>query len=469
MESTKNFVEVLEQHIIIQREEFNKRLLPQLQQDYTALASVIKIFRANLLKKGLVYDDPYKYDSRMTEIKVPSTEGFADSERAAVVGSRLTQYQTMLDFLTNSYQFSCSFLTPQRIAALLALNKTFQWSSLNDGAALANTRAMAEICKSMHSVADTLTAGLLRDSLGHLAKLDEQITTILRQLARLHREEYKLVVRKSLPSGLSVTQSDIASPTKLLKTIKNALAEKNNKLPFYNELVMEVLKEDYSSDSEHLQQEVLRSLNVAQKKDVKVNKQADMRPVLITGLRILGTTGNHFETCLVKLTSNQEVLYKSHMTVFTKFLNALRQAFGIEEKKHEVTLSIKDAVTNLQKKEVVVFEDFVANLSRTVRIFKVLASGTSDLQQRLANMSNAKLLEFLNKYIVMCNGYLKTLSGFDDYYKSGDVMLRTKMKGVKIELTTIRNAVIKANQCRAEYNASVEEYTNMKELGLLHA
>ena len=42
------------------------------------------------------------------------------------------------------------------------------------------------------------------------------------------------------------------------------------------------------------------------------------------------------------------------------------------------------------------------------------------------------------------------------------------MKGIKIELTTTRNAVIKANQCRAEYNASIEEYSNMKELGLIH-
>ena len=188
MESTKNFSEELKHHIAVQREEFNKRLLPQLQQDYAALGSVVKILRSNLLKKGLVYDDPYKYDSRMTEIKVPSNEGFADSERAAIVGSRLAQYQTMLDFLTNSYQFNCSFLTPQRIASMLALNKTFQWSALNENSTLANTRAIAEICKSLHSVSDTLTGGLLRDSLGHLAKLDTVINKTLRQLALLHRE-----------------------------------------------------------------------------------------------------------------------------------------------------------------------------------------------------------------------------------------------------------------------------------------
>lgn len=468
MESTKNFSEELEHQIAVQREEFNTRLLPQLQQNYVALGSVVKILRSNLLKKGLVYDDPYKYDSRMTEIKIPSNEGFADSERAAIVGSRLAQYQTMLDFLTNSYQFNCSFLTPQRIASMLALNKTFQWSALNENSTLANTRAIAEICKSLHSVSDTLTGGLLRDSLGHLSRLDTDISKTLRRLARLHREEYKLTIRKSLPADLKVTQADIDSPVKLLKTIKKAVAAKDDKLPFYHDLVMEAIKEDYGPDSAHLQREVLRQLNVTQKEDAKTNKQENMRPVLITGLRILGTTGNHFETCLTKIMFNQEVLYKSRTTIFTKLIEAFRRAFNMEEKKHEITVTIKDPVSNLQKKEIIVLEDFTENLTKTIRVFKTFASSTSDIQQRLTGMSNEQLLELLNKYIVVCNGYLKTLGGLDDYYKSADIILRSKMKGIRIELTTIRNAVIKANQCRAEYNASVEEYSNMKELGLIH-
>ena len=230
MESTKNFSEELAHHIAIQREEFNKHLLPQLQQNYAALGSVVKIFRTNVLKKGLVYDDPYKYDSRMTEIKVPINEGFADSERGTVIGSRLAQYQTMIDFLTNSYQFNCSFLTPQRIAAMVALNKTFQWSALNENSTLPNTRAMSEIYKSLHSVSDSLTGGLLRDSLGHLSRLDTDINKTLRQLARLHREEYKLTVRKNLPPDIQVTQADIDAPIKLLKTIKKSFPENTNSL-----------------------------------------------------------------------------------------------------------------------------------------------------------------------------------------------------------------------------------------------
>ncbi|MEL3907314.1 MAG: hypothetical protein P1P65_09890 [Treponema sp.] len=468
MESTLQFSEELARHIAVQREEFNKHLLPQLQQNYAALGSVVKILRTNLLKKGLVYDDPYKYDSRMTEIKVPDSDVFADSERATVIGSRLAQYQTMIDFLTNSYQFNCSFLTPQRIASILALNKTFQWSALSESSTHANTRSMAEICKSLHSVSDTLTGGLLRDSLGHLSRLDTDINKTLRQLNRLHREDYKLNIRNNLPEDLKVTQADIDTPIKVLKTIKKHLSVKEEKLVFYSDLVMEVLKEDYGQDSAHLQQEVLRQLNVAEKKDTKTNKQENMRPVLITGLRIIGTAGNHFEACLLKIRSNQDILYKARATIFSKLVDAFRKAFNMEEKKHEIVIAIKDPITNVQKKEIIIIEDFDEDLLQKIRIFKSLSAGNSAIQQRLTGMSNEQLLDLLNKYIVLCNSYLKTLGGIDDYYKAVDIVLRAKMKGIKIELTTIRNAVIKANQCRAEYNASVEEYANMKELGMIH-
>lgn len=468
MESTVHFAEELERQIAVQQEEFNKKLLPKVQQNYVALSSVVKILLTNLLKKGLIYDDPYKYDSHMTEIKVPSSEPFAEGERGSVIGSRLAQYQTMLDFLTNSYQFNCSFLTPQRISSILALNKTFQWSSFSESSTHPNTKALAEICKSLHSVSDGLTGGLLRDSLNHLSRLESEITKTLRQLARLHREDYKLNVRKSIPADFKVMPSDIDNPVKALKSIKKYFTAREEKAPFYNDLVLEVLKEDYGPDSQQLQAEVLRTINVIQKQSTEQNKQENMRPVLITGLHIIGTIGVHFEACLSKIMANQELLMKSQTTIFTKFIAALKKAFNIEEKQHEVMILIKDPATNLQKKEIIIIEEFHTDLLQKIRIFKTLASGNAAIQQKIAGMTNEQLLELLNRYIVMSNSYLKTLGGLDDHYKAVSMVLRSKMKGIKIELTTIRNAVIRANQCKAEYNASVEEYAQMKELGIDH-
>ncbi len=47
--------------------------------------------------------------------------------------------------------------------------------------------------------------------------------------------------------------------------------------------------------------------------------------------------------------------------------------------------------------------------------------------------------------------------------------MRAKIKGVKIEVTTITTSVTKANKCRAEYASQLEEQKHMKRLGVARA
>lgn len=465
--NSRDFAAELVKGIAVKREELDRNILPQLQQNYISFISVVKILRENLLKKGLIYDDPYKYDSRMTEIKVPSTEAFAEGERATVIGSRLAQYQTMLEFLINSYQFNYGFLTPRRVSSMVALNKTFQWVVLNDSTANANTRALLEISKSLQSASGTLSVGILRDSLlSSLAKLDNEIHIALNILIRTQREEYKLQVRNAIPDDVSITQSDVDSPAKIIKILKKEVSSKDAKLPFYNDLVLEVLREDYSSDSEYLQKSVLAFFAKTVEKAKKANEPKDVRPMLFNGLKVIGTTAGQFEICLGKIKFNQDVLYKSHTTIFSKFVAALKESLNIAEKKHEIPIIVKDAITNVQKKEVVVMEEFEQDLLQKIRIFKNLSGKNAVVQQKLNSMKNEQLTELLTKYIALSSGYIKTLTGLDEYYRTVDLLLRSKVKGIKIELTTIKNSIIKANQYKAEYTAAMEENAQMQRLGV---
>ena len=55
----------------------------------------------------------------------------------------------------------------------------------------------------------------------------------------------------------------------------------------------------------------------------------------------------------------------------------------------------------------------------------------------------------------------------DTYFKSKATRDdRRKLRGIKIELTTIRNSIVKANQLKHEYTAKKEELEQMKRLGI---
>src|SRR3972149_11446384 len=64
-----------------------------------------QIFYENLynifLRKGLIQEDPYKYDEKISEIDSPSDDAFLESEEQEKINNRLSQYHTRLEFLNN--------------------------------------------------------------------------------------------------------------------------------------------------------------------------------------------------------------------------------------------------------------------------------------------------------------------------------------------------------------------------------
>jgi hypothetical protein len=129
MEQTKSFNDTLFQLILERQQLFDTYLLPKLQEEYRISQSAVKTALTVLIKKGVLHDDPYKYDSKIQDIEIPSDESFAEGEKATTVGRRLSQYEAMLDFLHNYYQFTCDFLTTDRINRLVGLGRAFAWES----------------------------------------------------------------------------------------------------------------------------------------------------------------------------------------------------------------------------------------------------------------------------------------------------------------------------------------------------
>ncbi|TYT78550.1 hypothetical protein [Treponema phagedenis] len=465
MEQNNAYIEQLIAALGKQKVYLDTIVLPEVSKQYSIQITAIKAIRSKLLNRGAIHDDPYKYDSKMTEIELPQTDPFSDKERSMVIGSRLAHYQTMLEFLGNYYQFNSDFLTPRRMAKVVALNKTFMWEEFS-ASTHPNTKSLSEIIQSVSLHSDSLSASLLRDSLRQLTKTAGIITSGLKTLAYYHRETYKLKIRQQALAGMQVSEADLLNPSKIMAAIKKRVSEKMKGFPFYTELVLEVLKEDFSQDSDRLRQEVLRRLETTKKEKEEQVQTKNMRSVLATGLRILGGSANHILFALRKIEFNQDLLIKSRTTLFSKFITALKKAFNIKEKPQEIPILIRDPASQEQRKERLIFDDFKTELIKKIRLFQGMIAPNSPIYEKLSVMANEQLFEILATNISEVNVMLRRLDGLDEYYKTIKPELRSKIKGVKIEITTITNSVIKANQCRAEYSAYIDEIKHMKQLGL---
>ena len=194
MENT--FIQELEGALTRRTEELNTTVLPFAFENYGTQITFVKILRNLLLKKRLIHNDPYKYDSKMTEIEIPDSSPFMKTEAPSILGARLAHYETMLDFLMGYYQFNTNFLTPKRMQKLLALNATFAWSDFSPKSKSQNTVELYEIVAPIFSGTDKVSMTVLRGALSNLATADANITNCLKALLLFYMKKYKLIIRK---------------------------------------------------------------------------------------------------------------------------------------------------------------------------------------------------------------------------------------------------------------------------------
>ena len=242
---------------------FDNVELPKLLEDYRLHFSCLRNIFDNLVKRSLVVPDPYKNDSRITAISLPETSSFADNERSIVLGIRLSQYETMLDYVCNFMKFSVSQLDNGKIKKMLELNNTFSWANLSVNSTRPNTRALAIAMNELKSGVQPIVQSLLKDSVSKTQTAMAEIDSGLKNLADFQRERYKIEIRKKVFANPSFDKEKaFASSGALLGEIKRLFPSCFPGKSFNNELVSELVAEETSPEKEKLQNSLYERLKV---------------------------------------------------------------------------------------------------------------------------------------------------------------------------------------------------------------
>ncbi len=468
MEQSNNFNDTLFQVVMERQKYFDSFLLPKMQEEYRISQSAAKTLRTVLIKKGVLQEDPYKYDSKLSEIEIPSEDPYTETEKAVEIGRRLSRYEAMIDFLNNYYQFSCDFLNTNRINKLVALNRSFTWDSFSPNSGKVNTKGLAELVTNVRNGADPLSLNIINDSLSQLSKSSITITKYLKDLTEFHKERYKLMIRKMVMTGLPITAPTLTTGSgTAIKEIKRAFVTNMKDQPFYTELIEEILKEDFSPDHAVLQQELLARLSTTKQGDKKSAVEESLKPVLLDGIRTIGSAAPQLEVIVSKLQENQHYLLNSEQGFFQKLQRMIRKAFNFPEEEQAMTITCTDPVTQTNKKDTFVLSEFIEDVKRKSRIYNGFTLRSSPAFQKIEAMEEAQILDLLTRNVAELSNLLKQFAGLDEYFKqTAQNETRGHIRGIKVEISAIRNNLVKANQSRAEYASQVEELQQLKKLGI---
>jgi hypothetical protein len=432
------------------------KLKEELRNYHTGFASLYNIY----LKKGLIHEDPYKQEAKIGELEVPSTAAFNETEKTDQLTLRLSAYDNQLDFLVNFYQFSVEFLNLERIKRIVGLVKYIDWVHLSPDSQLPVTKAVEEITTQIKIGADPLTMNVISESLSHLNKSYAPIMGYLKTLTDYQREVYKLDLRNNVTSAMAPAEAA------LLPQVKKKFAQINQGKPFYAELADEVIKEDYSKEGPVLRENVLKNLKVAEAKPKVVKPPVSFKSILLEGVQSLASSVAALSEIAVKLDENQTLLDNKKKSFWEKMRKLMQQMLNKDPDPVVYEVEYIDQIRGIPVREKVNFFSFRSDLERKVKTLGSISlhgGGTAKLEA----MQEEQLTGFLDRNIREVQSLHKILSALDEFFKTEvDRTDREKVKGIKPELATIKNAIIRANSKRHEYNAQKEEEEQLRHLGV---
>jgi hypothetical protein len=416
-----------------------------------------------LLSKGTITADPYKNESKVSELVMPENGILNENNRHDQFSLRLANFDNQLDFIVNFYTLSVDELTQDKIKILIAVVKFIDWLHPTPDSPSQNTQAMSNIITTVRQHPyDPLSAKNFNESLKKLEVATKELTRLLKEFSDYNREAYKFMVREQITAHMSVSEITSAN-------IKKKFPGVFKKKPFYTELIEELVKEDTAPDALLLQKKVLNSLEVegAAEEKAKEKQPVSIKPYLIEGLNAIGSAGTTLDEVLTKVEINHRLFQNKKKTLGEKIKELL--AAILNKESAPITYSGESVDPNRNGsliKEKIPYVQFRDDLEKKSKILRAVAVN-GPAAAKLEGMEEAQLVDLLERNIRDMQVYLRQLAFFDGFFKSEvDAADKDKVKGIKPELSTLKNALSKAASKKHDYLAAQEEAAQFKKLGI---
>ena len=464
-----NFDAELQAALSKKQEWYNSESLQELLNEYRLMHTCVKNLYECFVKKSLIQPDPYRLDKKISEIVVPESSPFSESEIPKVFGARFSDYETMLDFICTYFRFSTENFSIQSVKKLLDLNKVFDWEDLSMNSSRMNTRALAMTINNAKTNSPNVVQSMINDSVAKCTQSSVVISKMLNELGVFLRELFKGGLRKDLFEHPDFDKAKAAESAEAEQAeIRRLYTKVTGKKTMYTDLIAEIVEEDHGPDKERKQAAVLDRLVIKGTSKVEKKKAAgpDTKEMLMQAIMALGAMSPTLTQLHAKLGENFTLLYQKKNTFFNKLMAALRKVFHIAEKERVCNLPVKDAKTGTERIQKINVNDFLTDLSRKERVYNGI--GMKGIEYQKINASNEDaILAFVNKQISEVQSIFVIINSLDAYFKKEvDTEFKVKVKGMQIELSALRNSIINANKKRGEYASFKEEHAQMQKLGL---
>ena len=215
-----------------------------------------------------------------------------------------------------------------------------------------------------------------------------------------------------------------------------------------------------------MQEAILKSIRLVEEKPKAVKQAIHFKATLLEGMQVIGGSTNALTEIAGKIDENGAVLANRKKGFWEKIRLVIRQMMNSEPEEVIYELQYMDITKGLPIKEKISYHQFRSDMDKKIR-FAASLSGQGPVLSKLSAMSEEQIISYLERGIRDLQFLHRTLGALDEFFKSNAAKDdREKIKGIKPELATIKNSIVRANQLRHEYSAQKEEEEQLKRLGV---
>jgi len=452
MEEPARYQEKLDAALETRRQWLEAEHVPRLKDALASFEALFEGAMGMLIRKGLLREDPYHYEQTFSDITIPKDDVLPEFENSDEVSYRLAAYRRQLRYVSTEYPLDLPTLGLARLKRLSSLISYINWLEMGESTKSPTTKAFARVFMKVRMGADTMASQILKDSEVQIVKTTHQIRALLADLMSYSRESWKADIRRVVLPALPQSAAEGRSRREeMLKDIRRVFANRMAGTPWYPSLAEEVVDEELAADADERKAKILASLAVTAPVNPKVTEATDARTILLDAVRLFSRPSEDFATAIVVLEENERLLAESRASGggWLKRLLGTAPAGKTDDRVYKVQYA--DPGVQTPKTETIDFPQFSAEVQKKSSLLAALASGKGPAFRRLAGTSEEQLAGFVDKQLNELALIHRRLGCLNTMLQARVMQEKKTARGIKIELLTIKNAIVKANQRRHQY------------------
>jgi len=457
MEGSVGFLDRLSEALVTRAKWLETMQITKLRDAMISYQSLFEGVMAMLIRKGLLREDPYNYEQAFTEIVLPSDETLPEFENSDELSFRLAAFRRQLRYVSTEYPMQLSDLGLARLKRVTSLVAYVNWLEFGEGSKSPTTKAFARAFMKVRMGSDTMASQILKDSETQIVRTMQGIRALIAELVAYQREVWKAELRaKVLPSLGLVSGETRMQREEAQRAVRRGFAHSMADKPWYPALADEVIDEEIADDGEKRRDKVLTSLVVTATVKEKPSNAPEGRTILKDAVRMLGRPHEELATALAILEENERVLLEGRPTGGGWLKRILGVGGPTQAPDRQYKVQFAEPGTATPKTETVDFPKLLEEVEKKSSFLATLTSGSSPASRKVAKASEKQLAAFLDRQLNDLLLIHRRLTSLNTSFQARMAQEKKSARGIKIELLTIKNAIIKANEKRHEYTNGAE-------------